>query len=81
MIFKLIDLKSGKKRTPMQLTTNDGCREVILSANEWAISAANDASVFGGGLNAAGKRRRGGKGRKNANELGKWLQEMNPNAY
>ena len=75
--FKLIDLKSGKKRTPLQVTTSDGCREVILAANEWAISAASDASVFGGGMKAAGSRRR----KKNANELGKWLQEMNPNAY
>jgi hypothetical protein len=81
VIFKLIDLKSGKKRTPLQVTTNDGCREVILAANEWAISTASDASVFGGGMKAAGKRRQGGKERRNPNELGKWLQEMNPNAY
>ena len=76
-IFKLIELKSGKKRTPLQVTTSDGCREILLAANEWAIGAASDASVFGGGMKAAGNRRR----KKNTNELGKWLQEMNPNAY
>ena len=46
-VFELIDCVNGKGKTSLQLTTNEGVKEVILAASEWAIDAR--ANQGGGG--------------------------------
>ena len=79
-VFRLIDCTNGKKKTPLQLTTNDGVKELLLSASEWAIDARANQGVFG----MSKKKRRGGRGGSGSgstNTMGKWLSQMNPSAY
>jgi hypothetical protein len=76
-VFDLIDCTNGKHKTPLQLTTNDGVKELLLAASEWAIDARANQGVFG----MAMKKKKGKKGGGGKNTMGKWLQELNPNAY
>ena len=79
-MFRLIDCTNGKKKTPLQLTTNEGVKELLLSASEWAIDARANQGVFG---MSKKKRRsgRGGSGSGSTNTMGTWLSQMNPSAY
>jgi len=79
-VFQLIDCVNGKMRTPLQLTTNEGVKEVLLAASEWAIDARANQGVFGMGSSKKGRMMRNGKSGA-PNTMGKWLQELNPNAY
>jgi hypothetical protein len=73
-VFNLIDCTNDKHKTPLQLTTNEGVKELLLAASEWAIDARANQGVFGMAMKKKKKR-------KGKNTMGKWLQELNPNAY